>query len=74
MMQTSRFSGLFTQRLQQMAANRQQVSILQLARMQFGGAASGPGAFFADLAKEEPNYKISPAAGWWMRSYGVLPS
>ena len=38
---------------------------------QFGGGASG---FDATLAEEMSKLKVSPAAGWWMRSYGVLPS
>lgn len=37
-------------------------------------AASSPAQFHADFQKEEGKYKISPAAGWWMRAYGVLPS
>ena len=35
------------------------------------GAATG---FDADLASESTKFKISPAAGWWLRSYAVLPS
>ena len=35
--------------------------------------ASGTG-FDAQLAAEMPSFKVSPAASWWMRSYGVLPS
>ena len=30
--------------------------------------------FDASLAAEMANFKVSPAAGWWLRSYGVLPS
>ena len=36
----------------------------------FGGATG----FDADLAAEMSRFKVSPAAGWWMRNYLVLPS
>ncbi len=34
-------------------------------------AATG---FDASLASEMPKFRVSPAAGWWLRTYGVLPS
>lgn len=37
----------------------------------FHAAASG---FDAQLAAEMANTKVAPAAGWWLRAYGVLPS
>ena len=37
----------------------------------FAATASG---FDATLAAEMGKFKVSPAAGWWLRSYGVLPS
>ena len=37
----------------------------------FMAAATG---FDATLAEEMSKLKVAPAAGWWMRSYGVLPS
>ena len=37
----------------------------------FGGAATG---FDATLNAEMTKFKIAPAAGNWMRQYGVLPS
>ena len=38
---------------------------------QFFAATTG---FDATLHQEMSKLKVSPAAGWWMRSYGVLPS
>lgn len=38
---------------------------------QFSAAATG---FDATMASEMSKFKVSPAAGWWLRSYGVLPS
>ena len=38
---------------------------------QFSANATG---FDATLHSEMSMFKVSPAAGWWMRSYGVLPS
>ena len=40
----------------------------------FAAAASSNSGFDAAMAAELPKFKISPAAGWWLRSYGVLPS
>ena len=37
----------------------------------FAAAASG---FDASMAAEMTKFKVSPSAGWWLRSYGVLPS
>ena len=37
----------------------------------FTAAASG---FDASMAAEMGKFKITPSAGWWLRSYGVLPS
>ena len=37
----------------------------------FAAAASG---FDASMAAEMGKFKITPSAGWWLRSYGVLPS
>ena len=37
----------------------------------FSAAASG---FDASMAAEMTKFKVSPSAGWWLRSYGVLPS
>ena len=38
---------------------------------QFFASSTG---FDASLSAEMANFKVSPAAGWWLRSYGVLPS
>ena len=42
-----------------------------LSGRQFFASSSG---FDASLTAEMANFKVSPAAGWWLRSYGVLPS
>ena len=42
-----------------------------LSRRQFFASSTG---FDASLTAEMANFKVSPAAGWWLRSYGVLPS
>ena len=42
-----------------------------LSKRYFMAAATG---FDASLHSEMEKFKVSPAAGWWLRSYGVLPS
>ena len=42
-----------------------------LSGRQFFASSTG---FDASLTAEMANFKVSPAAGWWLRSYGVLPS
>ena len=41
------------------------------SRSFFAAASTG---FDATLMTEMAKFRVSPAAGWWMRSYGVLPS
>ena len=45
--------------------------MMAFAVRRFGAAATG---FDASLHAEMEKFKVAPAAGWWMRTYGVLPS
>ena len=52
-------------------AGHQKSSMVSFALRRFGAAATG---FDASLHSEMEKFKVAPAAGWWMRTYGVLPS
>ena len=47
------------------------LKMMNISSRHFFASSTG---FDASLAAEMARFKVSPAAGWWLRSYGVLPS
>jgi len=52
----------------------QQQSLMTQATTRHFFASVAASGFDATFATEMGKFRVSPAAGWWLRSYGVLPS